>query len=1269
MEARPSPFRVGIVTKNFKRLSRAETAPNEPAVGEVLSGRYQVVEKLARGTWCSVFRAFENDLGRFVALKVMHSDRLSDPVLVERFRREALTVSGLTHPAIITVFDFNQTEQGVFYIAMEYLDGHDLNIEINAGGAFAPSRALEIFTEVTACMVEVHAAGVLHRDLKPENIFLLRPGGDGDAERVKILDFGIAKTLRPFAGLPGSPERMLTTEGLVVGTPLYMSPEQLSDEPLTPASDVYALGHVLYEMLAGHPAYYDPDGDAMRIMVRHLEEPMPPLPHGLAGHPLAEIIANATRKTVGERTPSASALLAALTDPELIDRVARWKAAGVDATPLAGGLGLDEDALCAAYPARRDELRYLARQVDATWSQQRGRIVLLSGARGMDKGETVDAFALALSGLGDRISIHDRDRHPSVDLREGGLWADVSLWLDLAGDAEGDVGSSLLDFDVTGGEVKVLHELLAREREVFSIVGEIQGTDEAIYSAVSKLLVSKSRDHMLVWVLRDLQGADPSVLNYLTYLSTIIAEVRCRLVVVCTVNPAQIMPGTVLSRTLEPLLRAGPPRVYRWKMSAVATEVTADVLAQVLNASPSEALVHWVHEISGGRPALILDVVDYLRRGGGIAIEEGQGVLVRHGQAASPLLGEILRDRVARDTAGDRGSLEVLRSVALLGEAVPLALLQTYIDRLGDPQIGSVAGATEDLLSRRHLEMSFEVLRFVVPLTREVLLDDLIGLVRGGGVAATEARLKFRLAARCMLEHYEAPQGDLLDQIVASLVLGDEIIEAVRTLRAAGDRAYRSFELSSACESYERAHALLDEVPPMDRHRVREQLITLLRLGEIHTTSGLPLRARERLIEARAAADLTPDTKLAASVLARADQIEGDLALREGDYPEAATLFERAHRGFVAAGDDHGISKVVLERAHTMVLDGRPADALDPLLETLVLGEMLESPAIQSGALLYLAEARFRLGDLTKARAEANRALGLFEEIGNLSGLGGALFWLGAVDAVSLDCDSAREALTRATAALRRLDDRSQLNVTRRLMAWLDVYQRDVATAHGTLQLSLSKKRTPVVTEEALWSQLVWGDLLAAVGLDKESTTASTLGTLQSRAEGNYRELASTADTRNLALLHLRAHTHRAHLRARFGRFGRARALLETEFRHRHFERGDVVAELRVHELYYGIRLGTSTAAELSRHLAMCRREGYATAELLGRHFSFQLRLLVGDRVGARDDLLAGREAALLSGRVTAAFHLSVELEALEKDLGAQQPTVPRLPVPLPLVG
>ncbi len=281
-------------------LRAEEVAPVEVGPGAVLAGKYRLGEPIGAGTFGAVYRAKHIELDVDVAVKLLQKTVVATVESVHRFRQEGVSAYRVKHPNAVAVSDFGITEGGVAYLVMELLEGTSLAEEIQQWGVLSAHRTNEILQPVCDVLDEAHAAGIVHRDVKPENIFLHQtPRG----EVVKVLDFGIAK----MAGDNLTSEN-LTAEGFVLGTPAYMAPERLVNQPYDGRSDVYSLGIMLFLMLTGRLPFTARDGDPMSLLMMHVNEELPALASVRPQVPrvLEKVVARAAHKEPGQRPDAAT---------------------------------------------------------------------------------------------------------------------------------------------------------------------------------------------------------------------------------------------------------------------------------------------------------------------------------------------------------------------------------------------------------------------------------------------------------------------------------------------------------------------------------------------------------------------------------------------------------------------------------------------------------------------------------------------------------------------------------------------------------------------------------------------------------------------------------------------------------------------------------------------------------------------------------------------------------------------------------------------------
>jgi endoglucanase len=285
-----------------------------PATGEIVSDRYRVLGVLGAGGMGKVFLAEHVIIGKRVALKVLAPALARDQALSARFLQEARIASQIRHENVVDITDFGATAGGLAYFVMEYLEGMDLRALVQTEGRVPWIRARKLIRQVCAALQAAHDLGVVHRDMKPENVLLCR----GEADRVVVLDFGIAKVVASaLAGRKGA-GAAATREGSILGTPGFMAPEQAQGLPVDPRTDVYATGCVLYYLLTGQ-APFEADNDLV-VLTKHLTEaPRPPSmlgPDGSIPSVADLLVMKALAKEPAKRWASMSALIAALDELE-----------------------------------------------------------------------------------------------------------------------------------------------------------------------------------------------------------------------------------------------------------------------------------------------------------------------------------------------------------------------------------------------------------------------------------------------------------------------------------------------------------------------------------------------------------------------------------------------------------------------------------------------------------------------------------------------------------------------------------------------------------------------------------------------------------------------------------------------------------------------------------------------------------------------------------------------------------------------------------------
>jgi len=279
----------------------------DPLIGTEIRDKYRIVGKLGAGAMGTVYEAEHTSLKRKVALKVLHRDLNLSEETLQRFQQEGVAAGRIRHANAIEIFDFDKTEDGLVFLAMEFVEGRSLKKILLDDGALGPESAVVITIAILECLEAAHAVGIVHRDLKPENIMVHRT--DSGETRVKVLDFGISKLSEGDAEAA-----MMTQTGRILGTPQYMSPEQISGSNVDHRCDLYSVGLILFEMVAGRPPFQG--NTVTEILMKHSTEQSPPIrkvnDEILVPRDLERVLKRSLEKKREARYPDAAAMLADL---------------------------------------------------------------------------------------------------------------------------------------------------------------------------------------------------------------------------------------------------------------------------------------------------------------------------------------------------------------------------------------------------------------------------------------------------------------------------------------------------------------------------------------------------------------------------------------------------------------------------------------------------------------------------------------------------------------------------------------------------------------------------------------------------------------------------------------------------------------------------------------------------------------------------------------------------------------------------------------------
>ena len=287
------------ILERMERKSSAARIRIDPLIGKVFGGRFEITSRIGMGGMGVVYKARQKGMDRFVAIKVLLKQYLTNETVIKRFHREALAVSKLEHPNTVRIYDFGETDDGTLYIAMEFLGGASLEHIVRREQTMPVRRVLRVIRQICLSLEEAHDKGIIHRDLKPDNVFV--GALEGQPDFVKVLDFGVAK-LRE-----GAEGGTLTQHGTIFGTPKYMSPEQCRSQEVAPTSDLYSVGVIMYEMLSGRVPFES--DNPLAILIMHAQDRVAPMaevrPDLVIPFEAEELLHSLLAKNPGERPQTA----------------------------------------------------------------------------------------------------------------------------------------------------------------------------------------------------------------------------------------------------------------------------------------------------------------------------------------------------------------------------------------------------------------------------------------------------------------------------------------------------------------------------------------------------------------------------------------------------------------------------------------------------------------------------------------------------------------------------------------------------------------------------------------------------------------------------------------------------------------------------------------------------------------------------------------------------------------------------------------------------
>ena len=975
--------------------------------GDLVAGRFRIVEMIGSGGFSVVYRAHQEGMNRFVALKVLKPRAANDHRVVERFRREALFASHLQHPNTITLFDYGETGDGLFYIAMEYLKGMDLSVVVQRGEPMDMKRIWKILVQTCRSLAEAHRLGLVHRDLKPENIFLYQ---SEDEETIKVLDFGVSKAISAFANAGPATMAPLTQEGTVFGTPLYMAPEQAMAEEITPAVDVYALGHITYEMVTGRAAYWDCN-NPMDVMLRQVNDPPLALPAPWNKTPFSRLITRLTQKNPRKRVQSAGKMLELLMgdvfEPYADPAERPLARRSLQSATLASGRASAVSSDAQVKEMYRWELERIEDALTEVETTGHMRVVVIRGQQGTGRSNLLRAFLRQINTKARADVIHRQTAGAQIPAGAG-LEADVALAAGVDLENKGFDELKRIVGSLQEGP-DALGELDAESEIDQGPLTALMSMRDTFLARIAEPFRDRAERRTLIWGVENLERADTLTVAFLDRFVRDLQAHPLPILIVVTVSPEELTRRPGLARYGQRLLAAAPPHGIQLSLVPPGERKEGDESKSDQEIAPPEERDRQLAEVSGsyfGDGSAEVYTEDFATN----RIDIGA-----MGALTPDLLDELGEAEVSEEDSGEDEVFDrVLGFMAQVGDEVPHGLWRKVLEDMLEGPLQGVAPLIVDQAERFGiLHQTSEVVVFTKRSYAESLREDF--------AKRPDAVALYAGFAALLQEFYPSPNREQLKMIVSHLVSSEQLTAAVILLRDAGMAAFRALDFDAAREYYLQIQQLLDFLNPEDRadldgdgvaEKIKVERPRLwLRLGEIHGALheyGAGEDALKRVLAEAAEDDF--------SLLGRACKLLGDLSANQNRFADALRYYEQAQAAFRSAGSARAFVAVTGEMGRCALMQGHTGLAEDLLRQALDNARKLKEEILIARLDRYLGQALTRRSSFVPALEHLVESLELFEKLRRDSEVVLCLEELGNAAYASSQFQLSRDYFTRAIA-------------------------------------------------------------------------------------------------------------------------------------------------------------------------------------------------------------------------------------------------------------
>jgi len=1016
--------------------------------------RYRILEELGRGGMGVVYRAEEMPGRRSVVVKVLSPEAAGDSERRERFQREARACSAISHPGITAIYETGE-EDGLPFICMEHVEGETLRSLLRLG-ALAIDRAVDLIAQVADAVASAHALGITHRDLKPENI-MVTPDG-----RAKVLDFGIAAisdvppdSQGEVGAMPTNVQR-LTTMGALLGTVSYMSPEQAAGRPAGPASDVFSLGAVLYESIAGSRPFRGENDMAILHAITY-DNPAPLSARRAETHASIDaVVKRALRKNPADRYPGAAPLR-----DDLLRALGEIRAGGTaTAIPLeetgkipaaarsrgssrAGALAPGAKGARGArgespLVGRADQMRQLDMALQAAL-EGKGQVVLISGEAGIGKTRLVAECGARFESRGANYVVGrclfregGIPYHPFVEAAER---LTSLLGVETADDLRAYVAERV---PALAGRLPILLSFLHLPGS--SPAGAAEAVNkEHLLDAIAAFFVQAAQIRPLVLHIDDLHWADEGSLDLFQYLARGFRR-SCGLLA-GTYRPEE-------ARALLSRFSTGDPYIHI-SLDRFGPAETEKILAASLPGARLERrFVDGIHRDTAGNPFFVLEALRLLEADGLIRKENGEYTVQPEAEGA-PLparVHEVVTRRLTRLSSTERQLMEV---AACEGMTFRSSTLAACLARERYEVLASLQSLEREHRLIRHEDESY---RFDHPMIREALYEEVI----------PELRREYhrRIAAHLVAPDAGEAHRPEAAAVAFHLLEAREDERAIPSLLEAAEQARALFANADARATLDRAVSILDALdatpggqrsPSVANWRIKahkDRGKILVRLGEIEKARADFQEMRSR---ARGAS--------LASKEAHAENLLADLGVRTGDYTTAMEHARRAHDLAQTIGDRHSLATAFAVMGVVHFNHGSFDQSLAAHSRSITLQQSIDDLPGYADNLNKIGNIHLRQGHTEEALAVYGTALGLARQVRHRLFEAEAVNNIGAVHHERGELDEALKNYEEALSLKREIGDRRATARSLNNLGLLREIRGEFTAAMAAHQESLALKR------------------------------------------------------------------------------------------------------------------------------------------------------------------------------------------------------------------